>query len=151
MNLSPLAKALRFESAAEVRRVLEAGADPNRSGDFHISSDGFEEKVELLLKHGWEINRCQLLHDAKHGLGKRVQFYLAKGADPTVVDSMGQNALHKFAKLGVGQSAIHALVKAGASLSAEDENGKTPMDLAKDAKRDAALKALTQLSREQHG
>ena len=89
---SALAAALRFGSTMDVLSVLESGVDPNDSGEFHISREDFEEKIELLIRHGWDINKCQLLHDAKHGLGKRVEFYLKKGVDPNLQDAKGQNA-----------------------------------------------------------
>lgn len=51
-NTSPLAMALRFGSGGEVREILSEGVDPNRSGDFHVSKEGFEQKIETLLEHG---------------------------------------------------------------------------------------------------
>lgn len=145
MKQSPLASALRFGSIKDVCDLLISGENPNGLGDFHISSDSFEQKVDALIEAGWEIDRCQLLHDAKHGLGKRVEVYLERGANPNAADSTGQTALHKFAALGIGKSAICALLEAGADISAKDERGRTPLDLAKDAKKDVAFKTLSAL------
>lgn len=147
-NTSPLSIALRLGSVDEVREVLATGVNPNHSGDFHISSNGFEQKIEILLEHGWEINRCQLVHDAKHGMGKRVEFYLDKGADPNMVDGSGQNALHKFAFLGIGAKTIQALIKAGVDCLAKDMNGDTPLELARRAKRQSAFNLLETIQSE---
>lgn len=140
-----LGKALRFGSAVEVRRVLQSGVDPNGSEVFHLSSEDFEEKLDTLLEHGWDIGNCQLLHDAKHGFGKRVEAYLTRGADANKVDGSGQNALHKFAALGIGRSAIRALVRAGANPRLEDRDGDTPLDLAQRAKRKVAADTLREI------
>lgn len=139
---SPLAHELRLGSADSVRRALASGADPNTSGSFHISSTDFEEKLEVLVTHGWDIDNCQLVHDAKHGLGKRVEAYLKRGANPKVVDERGQTALHKFAKLGIGRDAIIALLQAGADVDARDLDGNTPLDLAERSKRKTAQQVL---------
>lgn len=75
-------------------------------------------------------------------MGKRVEFYLEKGADPNLVDPLGQNAVHKFAALGIGAKTIQALVHAGAVYLSKDGNGDTLLDLARRAKRSSALKML---------
>ena len=144
--MSPLAQALRFGGLQDVLSILRRGVDPNAAGDFHLSAEDFESKLDALMAHGWEIDRCQLLHDAKHGLGQRVIAYLDRGADPNTVDANGQTALHKFAVAGIGKAAIEALVAAGAAIDAKDAEGNTPLDLARYAKRQSAYRALCALT-----
>ena len=86
---------LRFGSEADVRFLLERGADPNRGPIKFMPSASMPALVALLLEHGWNINegdgqRTLLHHDANHGHGKKVRVLLDFGADPNVRDAAGR-------------------------------------------------------------
>ena len=144
---SPVAMQVRFGSIAGVRFLLERGADPNLGrGTGTMASDRLREVIELLLEHGWDIRRHgALLHDANHGFGERVCTWLRYGSDPKAKRSDGRTALHLLAARGTGREAIRALVEAGADMNAKDQDGKSPLDLAKAAKQQAAARELTAL------
>ena len=139
-----LAMQLRFGTIDTVRWLLEQGADPNNTSPM-IPSDHLAETIELLLEHGWNLSSAPMLHDANHGHGQRVITWLKYGADPNARNESGQTALHIFATKGIGREAIQALATAGADLTAKDNDGHTPLDLAKLAKRKTAATTLESL------
>ena len=147
---TPLAMKLRFGSEADVRFLLERGADPNRGPIKFMPSASMPALVALLLEHGWNINegdgqRTLLHHDANHGHGKKVRVLLDFGADPNVRDAAGRAPLHLVAARGTGREAIRALVGAGADVEACDAAGRTPLALARQASRRVAEKELAAL------
>ena len=142
---SPLTMQMRFGAVAGLKFLLEHGADPNRGVGGYMPSSEMSEMIELLLAHGWEINRGQLLHDANHGHGARIITWLKYGANPRAANEQGQTALHLLAARGTGREAIHALAAAGADIQQPDAAGRTPLQLARKAKRRAAARALLDL------
>ena len=77
---TPLTMQIRFGTVAGVRFLLERGANPNNGVRGYMHSRSMVELIELLLAHGWDINNGELLHDANHGHGQRVQTWLRYGA-----------------------------------------------------------------------
>ncbi|MBT5873147.1 MAG: hypothetical protein HOH43_06980 [Candidatus Latescibacteria bacterium] len=141
---SPVGMQLRFGTIEGAELLLEAGADPNNGIGAHMPSRSLEPMIELLLRHGWDINRGQMLHDANHGHGVRVMTWLKYGADPNSVNELGETALHLFAKRGTGRKAIEALITGGANTALRDGEGQTPLDVARKAKQNAAARALAE-------
>ncbi len=147
---TPLMMQLRFGTLEGVRFLLERGADPNLGGLKHTPSRSMAEGLNLLLRHGWDINeqvgcRTLLHHDANHGHGRRVRLLLEHGADPDIRDAEGRTALHLVSARGVSGEAIRALVEAGADLNARDHEGRTPLDHAEPARSRAATRTLVEL------
>ena len=70
---SSLTVQLRFGTVEGAKFLLDHGANPNIGDGRHLPTNEMVTLSELLLKHGWDINRGQLLHDANHGFGSRVQ------------------------------------------------------------------------------
>ncbi len=150
-----LTKHLYHGNVEGVRLLLENGADPNQEGGIkYMPSHAMPVLVPLLLDYGWDINegngqRTLMHHDANHGHGEKVRVLLDNGADPNVTDGRRRTVLHLFAAKGIGASAIGALVKAGADISARDNEGNTPLGLARMGKRQTAARVLIELGAEE--
>ena len=142
---SPLTMQLRFGTVEGARFLLENGVNANNGVGGHMPSASMEELIELLLAHGWDINNGQMLHDAKHGHGNRVQTWLQHGADANLRNSSGQTALHLIAMRGTGRDVIRSLIKSGAQIDALDDNGHSALDLATEATQNAAKLELIAL------
>lgn len=142
---SPLTMQLRFGTIEGVRWLLEKGVNPNVGAGGHMPSGLMAEMIELLLAHNWDIDRGEMLHDANHGHGTRVQTWLKYGANPNSRNEVGQTALHLIAARGTGRDAIRALVGAGADIDARDNLGNRPLDLARAAKQQTATQELISL------
>ena len=143
---SPLSLQVRFGTVDAVQFLLENGADPNASRRMHMPSETMTELIELLLKHGWDIHQGhQLLHDANHRHGERIRVWLDYGVDPNYGAEAGDTALHILAARGTGREAIRALVEAGADVNVRDAQGRTPLDVARTAKRQTAAQELSAL------
>ena len=100
--------------------LLKAGADPNAGTSIlHASCEWHFEHLlralEYLEQDGWNVN------------GQ---------------DDNKQTSLHKAAFLGYA-GAIGKLLKLGADPHAKDASGLTPMDVARGARKPAAIKALS--------
>ena len=147
---TPLCLKLRAGDTTAVRFLLEQGADPNRGPLKFMPSASMREMTALLIERGWDINqgageRTLLHHDASHGHGEKVRILLDFGADPNSRDAADWTPLHVLAVRGTGGNAIRALTLAGADLEARNENGNTPLDLARKAKQRTAERELLAL------
>ncbi|MGI9244313.1 MAG: ankyrin repeat domain-containing protein [Verrucomicrobiales bacterium] len=143
---SALAMQCRFGSVAGLRLLLAHGADPNLGQPGHPPSGTMEERIGLLLAHGWKLDSRLMLHDAKHGHGERVRVWLSHGADPNAQMDDGRTALHLFAGTGKGEQAIRSLVAAGAQIDVVDPAGNTPLDIARQAACESAARTLSELA-----
>ncbi len=161
-NETPLSMQCRSGHVEGARLLLERGANPNHpvpAGKPATPTEmaGYEKltqrnwQIELLLEYGWDVNRGSLLHDANHGWGKSVRMWLDYGADPNWKGTDGRTALHLIAARGTGRDVIQALAAAGADINVRDNEGTTPLDLARKATRTAAARMLIQLGAEDSG
>jgi ankyrin repeat protein len=99
--------------------LLKAGADPNVGNSIlHASCEWHFEHLVSALRYlaqvGWNMNSC---------------------------DSTGQTALHKAAFLGYA-AAVRVLLDNDADPRARDSSGLTPLDVARQWNKVAAVKAL---------
>ena len=142
---TPLGMQIRFGGIEGARLLLERGANPNNQEMYHIPSRSMSNFMDLLLEFGRVVRPDGMLHDAKHGFGKRVGIWLEYGVDPNARNSEGRTALHLFAARGTGKETIRTLVKSGADLEMPDAEGRTPLDLASAANCQSAAEELTKL------
>jgi ankyrin repeat protein len=121
--------------------------------------NGHLEMADFLLRHGANpnhrteaiLNMTALMHVAGQKLLKAVEFLLAAGANASLCDARGQNALHhaisgavvhKVVDIGPGEGVpegvpedalpiVERLLASGADPNARDEDGKTPLNYAR--------------------
>ena len=125
------------------RLLLEHNADPCEALSHAVWGQHFE-LAELALAHGADPDRatanCKpLLNDLiRWGQMSRALWLLARRASPNIPDSEGWTAVHQAAARGNARM-MQALIGAGGDVTRRDHNGRTPCDVAKDAKRDKVL------------
>lgn len=119
-NATPLMMAVGHAAHFQVAdQLLEQGADPNVGTSLlHASCDWhFEHLIPALIylaQHGWNVNSF---------------------------DAERQTALHRAAFLGYS-SAVRTLLALGADPHLRDASGAAPLDLAREGKKLAAIRAF---------
>ncbi|MBC8142793.1 MAG: ankyrin repeat domain-containing protein [Armatimonadetes bacterium] len=153
MNLqltNELCLAAASGNVAEIRRAIEAGADPNQSSNYgwtplrYASERGKSNAIRALLKLGADIHRGERLpndstylhHAVQSGNAESVRLLLAAGSDPEARDKAGETPLHYAARCEVYAGAaidtgipriVARLIAAGANPCAVDDYGVTPL------------------------
>jgi hypothetical protein len=140
---SALHHASRNGQLAEVKKLAEAGGDPNildvngRSALWHASGwDGSSAMIEFLLKWGANVNfqtpdGSTVLHrEAWCGNSDSVAILLQAGADPNIADLGGSTPLHKAAAWRGYDSIVQLLLQYGALVDATRNDGQTPLHVA---------------------
>ena len=157
-----LVAAITANDAAEVARFLEAGANPNfvaGNGDVPLplaAGAGDLEIVKLLLDAGADVNSTMdgkistghtvyeatpLFHAAAAGHLDVVEMLLTNGADPNKTETaLGVAPLHEAARMNYVEI-VQVLIEHGASLSIEDNEGQTALDVATGDSRDLLREA----------
>ena len=110
---TPLHLAARYGYARVATPLLEAGADPDRA-----DRDGLTPIMAAITAGNIDRVRTVILR------------LLVNGADPNRQDSNGNSALHHAAMNNIAE-AIPQLIKYGASPALKNNDGQTPLDLAK--------------------
>ncbi|MDF1564045.1 MAG: hypothetical protein P1V51_13435 [Deltaproteobacteria bacterium] len=92
-----LLKAVTFFDAAEVERLLEAGADPDHRGeDPPDCPPGVMQPVTPLTLVIFRISDCDLLDDDLRAFERIAALLLARGADPTDALRMAEERYGAF-------------------------------------------------------
>ena len=149
-----LQEALRENNPAQLRKLLEEGADPNTNFDNFEYPDnpigyaikkGYVELVDILLSFGADPTKQMPFYGLKaiHLVGfplaetdisitkriKIVKLFAKYGVNMDAKNSMGQTLLHFV----IGNNRcdmdklITAVIKAGADMNAKDDNERTPL------------------------
>jgi ankyrin repeat protein len=131
-----------------VQDLLEHGADPNLPADNGATPlsvaarNGYVYTVRALLEAGADVNLpdnegiTPLMAAIIRGrvvdlsLARMVTLLLLRGADPNQQDKNGNTALHHAVETSM-IDAIPILIEYGASLEIANNQGQTPLDLAK--------------------
>jgi ankyrin repeat protein len=125
--------------------LLERGADATAALPATLWRDGFEF-AELALRRGARIDRAAdngkpLLNELiRWGQIKSVTWLLDHGANPNLSDAQGWTAVHQAASRG-NEKMMKAVLLAGGDGALRDNEGSTPLDIAR-AKRRPKLVAI---------
>lgn len=157
---SELRAAVRGNDVAEVRRLLEAGADPNELDPTGESAflaaaaraDDDPELIELLLEHGGDVRATNregdtaLLLAARQGAPAVVGALLEAESPVDHVNQLGWTALHAAIVLGDGSGpyvdVVQRLIDGGADVQAGDTHGITPLVHAQTAEQVEVVRIL---------
>jgi hypothetical protein len=135
-----LVRAVWKVDAAEVRRLLRQGANPNhRDRQYHhamISSAlNSGATLKVLLQAGANPNtrtpdgEFGLIHAAAASYHDVVQILLRYGAEVNVVDANGQTALMAAAQAADSPAVVRTLLEAGARVSPKNPRGQSAIDI----------------------
>lgn len=106
--------------------------------------------AELFLSFGADVNAEEspgvpLLHSRIHwNLPGVCLWLLKKGANPNAKGKGGDTSLHVAARKGINLKVIEALVEQGGTLMAKNDEGETPVDIARTAKKRKIVEILEQ-------
>ena len=163
--LRALCKAARDGDLGELRRILEAGIDPNalvavQNGDgveydttALVSAAGFGhlKAAALLLDRGASLDkptstgRTPLMVAASNDRSAVVRLLLERDADKEATDQEDWTAFH-FACHFNHPGCVEALVRAGCKTAAKDESGLTGKQLAEEEGNTAVLECLIRMA-----
>jgi ankyrin repeat protein len=136
---TPLIAQVQLGEYENVKRLLQAGADPNAAtagGERALliaAKEGREDLVELLAGFKAEVNvryaeKNTVLHWAsKVGHHAAVQALLKAGADTEAKDSVIEWTSLHYASYSGHLAVVQALVKAGADIEAKENGGETSL------------------------
>ncbi len=125
------------------RLLLERNADPCEALSHAVWGEHFE-LAELAMAHGADPDRATangkpLLNDLiRWGQMSRALWLVSRKASPNIPDAEGWTAVHQAAARG-NTRMMQALIAAGGDVTRRDYSGRTPYDVAKDAKREKLL------------
>lgn len=143
-NNTPLYDAAKRGDTAEVRRLLEEGADPDEPNEHGWTAlmiavaQSEEETARLLLAKGADpkidnlLDRNALMYASRYGNVELVRVLIQHGAPVNVADSTDPYALAIAAQQG-HTDLVQLLLEAGADPTICDFSGKTAQDYAQAA------------------
>jgi ankyrin repeat protein len=139
----PLHYAAEKGNLAEVKQLIEQGADVNAKGrlghtPLHMACmEGHLEVVEFLIAKGADVNaksaqssssgETPLHFAAEWGHLEITQLLVAKGANVNAKSDRGVTPLHSAGELGLGLDVAEFLISKGANVNAKTDRGVTPL------------------------
>lgn len=114
--------------------LVTGGELPAALGHFQRHGKEAYDIAEALVAWGVPINggdRTLLQAFAHQGAHRTVAWLIAHGADVNARMPGGRTAAHLAAERNTGPATLALLVENGADLTAHDEDGHTPLDIAK--------------------
>lgn len=137
--------ALRKGNLLRLKEMVEDGLDANASDDFgttllcHAAGTGDAQAVSLLLSLGADANRqntlgrTALMIAASRGDARMAETLLTAKQDLDLCDGSGDTALHVAFEQNGGtvDDIFRMLLQAGASPVARNNNGETPLMIAR--------------------
>jgi ankyrin repeat protein len=149
---TPLIAQVQLGESENVKRLLQAGADPNAAtagGERALliaAKEGREDLVGLLADFKAEVNvryaqgKTALHWASQEGHLAAVQALLKAGADTEAKDKdYGWTSLHQASVCGHA-AVVQTLLERGADVGAIDQRGETALDWAKNDKVKAILR-----------
>ena len=136
-----------LESGADANAIDEAGQTPIMYALQCLFPSGRVGNVSILLTAGAETNtidkqgRTALSYAASDRAV--VRLLLESGANPNIVDSRGRAPLHYAVLAGADDSSKY-LISAGADVTLRDEEGTTPLELARRLRNEDILLFMEQ-------
>lgn len=132
-----LTLAAYWAGAAEVKELLERGADPNAKNDAGmaalIPATDTLEKTRLLVEAGADVDArtndgdtALIVAAARTGSAPVVAYLLENGADVSAATKAGFTAMHRAATSG-DVDTLKTLLDRGADIDAISKNGRTPL------------------------
>ena len=133
-----LVKAVKTGNESDVRKLLQARADPHAKNSKAIpclcsaAQKGYKELVELLIAHGADVNAqtsnggIALMYAALKGHKELVELLIAHGANINAQTSNGRTALNSAAAKG-NKEIVELLLNAGANVNAQMSTGITAL------------------------
>jgi hypothetical protein len=149
---TPLIAQVQLGESENVKRLLQAGADPNAAtagGERALliaAKEGREDLVGLLADFKAEVNvryaqeKTALHWASQEGHLAAVQALLKAGADTEAKDKdYGWTSLHQASVCG-HPAVVQTLLERGANVAANDQRGETALDWAKNDEVKAVLR-----------
>lgn len=144
---TPVLHFAAWKNYALAKTLLGRGCNPNHGFGNCLWKEP-DRMAELFLAHGAEVNwraNCgqSLLNSRIHWNLPSVALWLLKnGANPNLADGEGNTALHEAAWRGINPKVTQALLDAGGDKCARNKAGLTPLDVARQKKREKLIPLL---------
>jgi len=126
-----------------LKAAIGAGADVNATDDRGLTAlhwaafDNDPKKVQLLVKHGADINAQDLIRGGTPLLSSTAlksfdaaEILIKLKADPNIMDDKGNTPLHYATQRGHSRL-VKMLVDHGANIHLENRDGYSPVDLSR--------------------
>jgi ankyrin repeat protein len=144
---------------AEVKRLLEGGADPNDGESvFHAAEKNHRAVIDLLVEHGCDISSAHTVYgntpifflcgfgndeDGRAAWHHGIAYLLERGANPNVPSSpAGETPLHRIATSPAGLATAILLLDRGADPLIRNAEGDAAYQIAFRSGNEALARAL---------